>query len=323
MLLAGGTSAILMALVVAVVYFTLPDILLRRVLDGEARIFVESKRDEIAQWFSNLEPVVRTGSALCAETLKTMDEESLNAILLSTLEQVPSVFGMAFGLHGGVAPGYDSHVMFYAFLDRKQQGKPVVWDMDFEYNKDIPTYEWFAAPLVATSSLWTDVYFDEGAGNVWMITFSSPVRRDGLATIDVDLSQIHGILEKTMGASGRYLLLDRSGRFLYNLLAKGTATIQEYLAVSGADARDVMKPQFGMVAGEFSGALKYLLHIPVENQKWTLLMEVDRSELLAPVTALRTRIVFLGGVDLLAVLLLAWWTGKRIVASLKKLVALA
>lgn len=327
MLLAGGASALLMAVVVAVVYFTLPDILLRRVLDGEARISVESKRDEIAQWFSNLEPVVRAGSALRAETLKTMDEESLNAILLSTLERVPSVFGMAFGLHGGVAPGYDSHVMFYAFRDQERQGKPAVWDMDFEYNKDIPTYEWFAAPLAANASLWTDVYFDEGAGNVWMITFSSPVRRDGriagVATIDVDLSQIHGILEETMGASGRYLLLDRSGRFLYNPLAKGAATIQEYLAGSGADARDVMKPEFGMVAGEFSGALKYLLHIPVENQKWTLLMEVDRSELLAPVTALRTRIVLLGGVGLLAVLLLAWWTGKRIAASLKKLVALA
>ncbi len=104
MLLAGGASALLMAVVVAVVYFTLPDILLRRVLDGEARISVESKRDEIAQWFSNLEPVVRAGSALRAETLKTMDEESLNAILLSTLERVPSVFGKSYGLHGGVAP---------------------------------------------------------------------------------------------------------------------------------------------------------------------------------------------------------------------------
>ena len=52
-------------------------------------------------------------------------------------------------------------------------------------SKDLatPTYQieaqdWFTAPLAAEAGVWTDPYFDEGGGDVWMVTRSLPVSDD-------------------------------------------------------------------------------------------------------------------------------------------------
>ncbi len=54
---------------------------------------------------------------------------------------------------------------------------------------DIEEQEWLIAPLEANSGVWTAPYFDEGGGNIWMITRSVPVRdADGIfAIITTDL----------------------------------------------------------------------------------------------------------------------------------------
>lgn len=41
----------------------------------------------------------------------------------------------------------------------------------------LETQGWFTRPLVAKAGTWTEPYFDEGGGGVWMITRSVPVLR--------------------------------------------------------------------------------------------------------------------------------------------------
>ncbi len=41
---------------------------------------------------------------------------------------------------------------------------------------NIETQDWLKAPLAANAGVWTDPYFDEGGGDIWMITRSVPVR---------------------------------------------------------------------------------------------------------------------------------------------------
>ena len=58
----------------------------------------------------------------------------------------------------------------------------------------IPSYEietqaWVTEPLAANAGVWTDPYFDEGGGEIWMVTRSVPVR-DGervFALVTTDL----------------------------------------------------------------------------------------------------------------------------------------
>ena len=78
--------------------------------------------------------------------------------------------------------------MFYgtaaALLDENQHvvASPYVYrDADGVHTLDLatPDYDienqvWFAEPLAQNSAIWTDPYFDEGGGEIWMITRSVP-----------------------------------------------------------------------------------------------------------------------------------------------------
>ena len=54
---------------------------------------------------------------------------------------------------------------------------------------DIEAQEWVTAPLAADEGIWTAPYFDEGGGEIWMVTRSVPVRDAGgvFAIITTDL----------------------------------------------------------------------------------------------------------------------------------------
>ena len=98
---------------------------------------------------------------------------------------------------------FEAHPSFFgsaaALLDRSAAviTSPYVYRTADGYaNLDLaaPSYnieaqDWFATPLAENASVWTDPYFDEGGGEVWMITRSLPLRdADGVfAIITTDL----------------------------------------------------------------------------------------------------------------------------------------
>ncbi len=53
-------------------------------------------------------------------------------------------------------------------------------DIDYDYqNQADPKNDWFTVPKRDDRSAWTLPYNDEGAGNIWMVTHSTPFYRDG------------------------------------------------------------------------------------------------------------------------------------------------
>ncbi len=54
---------------------------------------------------------------------------------------------------------------------------------------DIDNQDWLAEPRDSMESVWTDPYFDAGGGDIWMVTLSVPLTKDGrvyaVATTDL------------------------------------------------------------------------------------------------------------------------------------------
>jgi hypothetical protein len=38
---------------------------------------------------------------------------------------------------------------------------------------------WFTEPMKRKAPVWSDAYFDEGGGEIMMVTYSAPVMKDG------------------------------------------------------------------------------------------------------------------------------------------------
>lgn len=102
--------------------------------------------------------------------------------LQAYLEEHPSLFGSAAAMldQWGI-------VISSPYVYRTNDGLASTDLATPSYNID--EQEWLIAPLEAGAGVWTEPYFDEGGGNIWMITRSLPVRdADGLfAIITTDL----------------------------------------------------------------------------------------------------------------------------------------
>lgn len=57
---------------------------------------------------------------------------------------------------------------------------------------DIDAQAWLREPIEADAGVWTEPYFDEGGGNIWMVTRSVPVHAGGrivaVATTDLPVA---------------------------------------------------------------------------------------------------------------------------------------
>ena len=47
----------------------------------------------------------------------------------------------------------------------------------------IDEQEWLAEPRDSKAAIWTDPYFDAGGGEIWMVTRSVPLIRDGAVVL--------------------------------------------------------------------------------------------------------------------------------------------
>jgi sigma-B regulation protein RsbU (phosphoserine phosphatase) len=109
-------------------------------------------------------------------------EAELAARIRAYLQANPEFFGSTVALIG------NDGLVFYSPYVYRLDGGLAQKDLAFpEY--EIDSQEWLAAPRDRMEAIWTDPYFDAGGGEIWMVTRSVPLLRDGVvyAVVTTDL----------------------------------------------------------------------------------------------------------------------------------------
>jgi signal transduction histidine kinase/CheY-like chemotaxis protein/HPt (histidine-containing phosphotransfer) domain-containing protein len=96
-----------------------------------------------------------------------------------------------YALRGSSGNAHDAH---YSYQDES-----------FTYDGTDGTHAWFSVPQATGRPAWSEPYFDDGGGNVWMVTYSTPFRRvdgrfDGVALSDIRLDNLRDALLGTTGS---------------------------------------------------------------------------------------------------------------------------
>ena len=120
-----------------------------------------------------------------------INETAAFEILRSNVAANPLVFGAALAFEPGEFSGRQ---LFgpYVYRQGKDLKEIVSTELDYDYTQ--PEWDWWHLPRKALTGVWTEPYFDEGGGNIYMTTFSAPFFRDGrfigVATIDIPLEPL-------------------------------------------------------------------------------------------------------------------------------------
>ncbi|MGL6123121.1 MAG: PAS domain S-box protein, partial [Shewanella sp.] len=146
------------------------------------------------------------------------DPESVKSVLMNRVKRHPDFFGSAVAFKPNTFP---NRKLFSPYVYRDTSGGNDLHYLDIGaegYVYTDGTWDWWSKAINQASGYWSKAYFDEGAGNILMVTYSAPFGEEGnyfgVATVDLALDE----LPKKLGiAPNRLVVLDDQGRLIYHV----------------------------------------------------------------------------------------------------------
>ncbi len=248
---------------------------------------------------------------LTAKTVATrgdLTEEEIYRLLSNGVLQDPLIYGAAMAFVPG---GFDQREAFSPYVYRAGLSSNELNRLDiagaYDYLND-PEVRWWRDPATSGQSVWSEPYFDEGAGNIMMSTYSVPFFADGrlrgVTTIDIPLEP----LQAFVGTELDVVVLTPEGRYIHRTggIFEGNPTVFE----QSADRPDLLEVARRMIAGETGtgttlspeGERELVFFAPLTSAGWSFAFYLPQRMALADT---RQAAYWLAAAMLLALTLIA------------------
>ncbi|WP_028324493.1 SpoIIE family protein phosphatase [Desulfatirhabdium butyrativorans] len=261
-----------------------------------------------------------------------MSETSLDAVLEDSVSRNGEVYGCAIAFEPYAFDPERLYFSPYLFRDKGQLKRIDIGSGEYRYLYA----DWYAIPRVLEKTVWTEPYFDEGAGNILMTTCATPFygmdggKRvfKGVLTADISLEWLYGIVDAIYVLQTGYgFLISQNGTFLTHP-HKDWVMNETIFSIESPSTQDMKTVGKRMIAGEtgwapfrdpVDGVDGFLYYAPVHTTGWALGVFFPRQEALADITRLNAIVVLLGIVGLLFLGVVVWSISGSITRPLRKL----
>lgn len=214
-------------------------------------------------------------------------------------------------------------------LHRKYWPEPT--PVTYDYHD--PQQEWYRGPKLSRSFYVTEPYFDEGAGNISMVSLTTPVFDPatnfiGVAGVDLALDRIRDLMRAArpagqggVGSNAYAFLVSRAGRIIAHpneelMLRRGFAGAE---LTSRPGGQLVASQPEGFAATVIQGERRRLYWATSPLSGWKIVLNIPEDEILVPVRQLTLRSALVGAAGLLVLALLATGLARRFTRPLKEL----
>ncbi len=200
-------------------------------------------------------------------------------------------------------------------------------------------WDWYQIPRELGQAVWSEPYYDEGAGNIIMTTFSAPFyRKDpgggrrlmGVVTADVSISWLQKIVSSIrIEETGFGFLLSKNGTYVTHprdpwimhetIFSVAEARKDKYLRELG---RAMIRGDSGFVPVESPLAGKcWMSYAPLPSNHWSLGVLFPKDELMADIARLNRIVLFLSLGGFLFILAVVVLISRSITRPLRELSA--
>ena len=234
-------------------------------------------------------------------------------VLEENVSQTPLVYGSCLAFEPGTRRPADELFAPYVCRSKADGLRRVNIDQSvYDWYRD-PAYTWYQAPKQLDRGVWSEPYFDEGAGNILMSTYSAPFHIaggfGGVCTVDIDLARLRDTVGREIDEQLDFVILDKRGRYVYH---PDAGRIMDHTVYDDLDRedREALEPVLHKVLSGDDGAawLEHwesdeplgIFYVPISSTDWTFVARVPTSVVLRDVR----RRTLIGGIALIATLLL-------------------
>jgi sigma-B regulation protein RsbU (phosphoserine phosphatase) len=256
-------------------------------LDGHLR--------EVAQIAETTAGFVQT---LDLSSASSFPEEKIYDQLQRDVTQSPFVYGACMAFEPGTIK--PPELLFAPYVCRNIAGQEGYRRVNidrsvYDWYRD-PRYTWFTQPKSLGRGVWSDPYFDEGAGNILMATYSAIFslggKFGGVSTVDIDLPRLQNTVARDFEQDLDFVILTGDGRFVYDPLPArimrktifdiATETNQPELAALG---RRMLQGTSGTasIKGWDSPEPQWVVFAPIRSARWVFACRFPEKRILADV----------------------------------------
>ncbi|RJR25289.1 MAG: HAMP domain-containing protein [Desulfobacteraceae bacterium] len=198
-------------------------------------------------------------------------------------------------------------------------------------------WDWYQLPKELEAPVWTEPYFDEGAGGIIMATFSVPFYRKigservltGIVTADISLSWLQEIISSVkISDTGYGFLISRNGTFITH--PDPQLVMNETIFSVAETKEDQSMRELGrkMINGSsgyasftslLTGKKCWMRYTPLPTSGWSLAVLFPQDELMADITRLNRTVISIGLAGFFIILLVIVLIARSITRPLKGL----
>jgi sigma-B regulation protein RsbU (phosphoserine phosphatase) len=278
---------------------------------------------------------VAEGVARALETA-SYNEASLHALLRNAVEGNPEIYGSSIAFEPFA---FSPQTRLYAPYYYRKNGTIAHDRLENSYQQVSYVYwDWYQIPRELGKSEWSEPYYDEGAGNRLMTTYSTPFYREaggkkqlaGIVSADLSLDALTGLIGSVkILKTGYAAVLSRNGMILAHPL-KDTIMNETFFSI--AEARnDPALRELGkkMIRGESGfvhytsivGFTSWMYYAPIPSAGWTLAVVFPEAELLENIGKLSITMAAIGLVGIVLLMLAVVLIARAIIGPLQSLTA--
>lgn len=203
-------------------------------------------------------------------------------------------------------------------------------DVATAYDYTAERWDWYVIPKQIGKDVWTEPFFDEGAGDILMCTFTAPFfDREGafrgVATVDVPLDRLQDALsvgKRTilrLGRSETFIILSKRGMIISSENTEAVGRLNAFDWARSIRRDDLLELGHRMVSGQTGTARlpawgvnpatgmadtakQFIYFAPIPSTGWSFAGGLDEPEIMAPVFArLRERALTFAALTAIAV----------------------
>jgi sigma-B regulation protein RsbU (phosphoserine phosphatase) len=255
---------------------------------------------------------VATTAARFFESGVPVPDDTVYSLLEDNVQQSPLVYGSCLAFEPGTRRPAEE--LFAPYVCRAGDGlRRLNIDRSvYDWYRD-PAYTWYQRPKQLGRGVWSEPYFDEGAGNILMTTYSAPFQTEagfgGVCTVDIDLPRLRETVGREIDADLDFVILAADGRYVFHPEASRIMkrTMLDDLDEAGRGRLAPVASRFladetgaAWIDGWESAEPLGVFHARIPSTGWTFVARVPAANVLADVR----RRTLTNGAALVATLLL-------------------
>jgi len=308
-------------------------------LRAEARAEVEQEMTRLAgNYAARFDGAFREAAAVAnttarfIETDPDLSEAQIYAQLRANVLQNPLIYGAAMAFEPGTFKTGDTLFCPYVFrTDEGLEAKDLTRDVVDWFGDE--KWQWWHLPRQSSKGEWTDPYFDEGAGNALMVTWSAPFSRDGtfrgVTTVDIMLPTLHESIGAGIVSDRDFAILTARGQYVYSTLQAEIMERTVFDMAQELGRPDIAKAARRIVSGESGVAIldawqnlvgtQWVFYAPIESTSWAFAAVIPQSEALAGVRQRMTQASIVLAATLGLIIACIWYVSGRITRPIARL----